>query len=177
MTQWYSANAPLTTWIYSLFCIKTFAWLRTSGLHLESESSPTFWFLSRCSSVGSGQMQRDAAYSWTCMYLRVACSVGTVAAPVIREEGDFDLPSRKDTLQAGLLWRVTHVLHHPLQQLQERQGGGENTQFMVGLKFIGVVQMSTVPWSPSLLRKHIYGWLLCLWIRLHAWLKQHKYNN
>lgn len=51
-----------------------------------------------------------------------ACSVGTVAAPVIREEADFSLPSRKDTLQAGLFRRVAHVLHHPLQQLQESHG-------------------------------------------------------
>lgn len=59
------------------------------------------------------------------MYFVCACSMGAVAAPVVREEADFGLPSRKDALQAGLLWRVTHVLHHPLQQLQEKQGGGK----------------------------------------------------
>ncbi len=44
--------------------------------------------------------------------------MGTVGAPVVREEADFGFTSRDDTLQAGLLWRVAHVLRHPLQQLQ-----------------------------------------------------------
>lgn len=57
-----------------------------------------------------------------------ACSVGTVGAPVVREEADFGLPSRKDTLQAGLFRGVAHVLHHPLQQLRGRHGGGGNIQ-------------------------------------------------
>lgn len=50
-------------------------------------------------------------------------SVATVATPVIREEADFSLPIRKDPLQAGLLWRITHVLHNPLQQLQKKKVG------------------------------------------------------
>lgn len=53
--------------------------------------------------------------------------MATVAAPVIWEEADFNLPSGKDPLQAGLLWRVAHVLDNPLQQLQKRKSryGGE----------------------------------------------------
>lgn len=58
-------------------------------------------------------------HSWP-RVLVCTCSVGTVAAPVIREEADFSLPSREDTLQAGLLRRVAHVLQHPLQQLRGR---------------------------------------------------------
>ena len=46
-----------------------------------------------------------------------ACSVGAVRAPVVREEADFGLPSRKDALQACLLRGVTHVIQHPFQQL------------------------------------------------------------
>lgn len=66
---------------------------------------------------------------WVHIAGRVLCFVceglvGTVCAPVIREEADFGLPSREDTLQAGLLWRVAHVLQHPLQKLQDKTDSG-----------------------------------------------------
>lgn len=48
-------------------------------------------------------------------------SVAAVGAPVVREEADFGLSGSDDSLQAGLLGGVAHVLQHPLQQLEERQ--------------------------------------------------------
>lgn len=58
-------------------------------------------------------------------------SVATVAAPVIWEEADFSLPIGNDPLQAGLLRRIAHVLHNPLQQLRRKKvdiNGGDATK-------------------------------------------------
>ena len=124
-----SSPSPLG---FSLFCIKTFAFLRTGVLHLASTSSPTVWFISGCSSVEKWADVRRRlvrANSWTCRVFVCACSVFAVGAPVIREEADFGLPSGEDSLQAGFLRRLAHVLHHPVQQLRDRRGGKENTQW------------------------------------------------
>lgn len=101
----------MTAWLLSKrrFCINIWG-LRISLQH--------FFFLRKLSWV----KVRRCKDGWC-----AACSVTTVAAPVIWEEADFGLPGRKDPLQAGLLWRVAHVLDNPLQQLQKGTGryGGE----------------------------------------------------
>lgn len=98
---WYSANTPLTTWftIIIIFCIK--------HLHcLGPKNSIVQHVITNLQAVE--RCKEDRAYV---QYISVyVCSVGAVGAPVVGEEADFSLPSRKDTLQACLLWRVTHVL-------------------------------------------------------------------
>lgn len=130
----------------SLFCIKTFACLRTSGLHLASTSPPTVWFISECSSVEKWADARRLvrANSWTCRVFVCACSVFAVGAPVVREEADFGLPSGEDSLQAGFLRRLAHVLHHPVQQLQGRQTRWKRehtVSVVVGFQVIRVISV------------------------------------
>lgn len=92
-----------------------------------------------------------------------ACSMATVAAPVIWEEADFSLPSRKDPLQDGLLWRVAHVLNNPLQQLQKRKGKGETINrkppccHVLNNQTISMLTFSSVP--PKSALYHLNIWL------------------
>lgn len=84
------------------------------------------------------------ANSWTCRVFVCACSVFAVGAPVVREEADFGLPSGEDSLQAGFLRRLAHVLHHPVQQLQGRQTRWKRehtVSVVVGFQVIRVISV------------------------------------